>query len=499
MITPGATPNVTISAKESNCFPSSPATFNFLAKNPSKKSNIAPVKIANGAHSTLPPSANKIATTPESKLEAVNILGKLNIQLSKKIILYLLNKRNVVFLRLNHVDQLQRTQFFRIKKVIAIQNSTTEIMKTSRLMAFCLTAVTIQTAVAQNSLTETIAPKYSNEFLAIGVGADALGLGNSVVAQTGGVQSGYWNPAGLTKVDKWLEAGLMHSEYFAGIAKYDYLGLAHSIDDKSSIGFSAIRFAVDDIPNTTQLIDNNGNIDYDRITTFTAADYGFLFSYARKLNIEGMSVGGTAKIIHRKVGDFAKSWGFGLDAGLQYETGKDWKFGVMARDVTSTFNAWVFSLDNETREVFINTGNDIPENGLELTLPRFIFAGYKKFNFGEKGLYASGELDLDVTTDGKRNTLIKTGLISVDPHIGLSVGFKEYVTLRAGLSNMQFVKDFDDNQSLNVQPNIGIGLNFKNVYLDYAFTDIGDASVALYSHVVSLRLKLNKPKNTVTE
>ena len=49
------------------------------------------------------------------------------------------------------------------------------------------------------------APKYSNEFLAIGVGADALGLGNSVVAQTGGVMSGYWNPAGLTKVDKWLE------------------------------------------------------------------------------------------------------------------------------------------------------------------------------------------------------------------------------------------------------------------------------------------------------
>ena len=165
---------------------------------------------------------------------------------------------------------------------------------------------------------DKVAPKYSNEFLAIGIGADALGMANSVVAQTGNVTSGYWNPAGLTQVNKWLEVGLMHSEYFAGIAKYDYLGLSHAIDRKSTVGFSAIRFAVDDIPNTTQLIDQQGNVDYTKITTFTAADYAFLFSYARKLRIKGLSVGGNFKLINRKVGDFAKSWGFGLDAGAQY-------------------------------------------------------------------------------------------------------------------------------------------------------------------------------------
>ncbi|MFK7785540.1 MAG: hypothetical protein AB8B56_10510, partial [Crocinitomicaceae bacterium] len=212
-----------------------------------------------------------------------------------------------------------------------------------------------------------------------------------------------------------------------------------------------------------------------------------------------LSVGGTFKVIHRKVGDFANSWGFGIDAGAQYQTKNNWKFGLMARDVTSTFNAWVFDLNQETREVFLNTGNALPENGLELTLPRFIFAGYKKFDLGEKGLHAAAELDLDVTTDGRRNTLIRTGLISVDPHLGVSVGFKNFVSIRAGLSNMQYVKDFDDTQRLNVQPNIGIGLNFKSVYLDYAFTDIGDASVALYSHVVSLRVKLNQPKNSGSE
>src|SRR4051812_893524 len=138
-------------------------------------------------------------------------------------------------------------------------------MKQTLIVLF--TIVCSLASFAQSSL----APKYSNEFLSIGVSAEALGLSNAVVAQTRGVTSGYWNPAGLTGTNKWLDVSLMHSEYFAGIAKYDYLGLAHQIDDKSTAGLSIIRFAVDDIPNTTQLIDNEGRVDYDKITSFTAS------------------------------------------------------------------------------------------------------------------------------------------------------------------------------------------------------------------------------------
>lgn len=339
-----------------------------------------------------------------------------------------------------------------------------------------------------------LAPKYSNEFLSLGVGADALGQGNSVVSQTGSSFSSYWNPAGLTKVDKWLDVGVMHAEYFAGIAKYDFLGLAHSIDTNSSMGFSIVRFAVDNIPNTTQLIDQQGNINYSKITSFSAADYAFLFSYARKMKITGLSVGGNFKIIHRKVGEFAKSWGFGLDGGIQYQKNK-WKFGLLARDVTSTFNAWIFSLDTQTKDVFLQTGNEIPENGLELTLPKFIFGGYRKFDIGKKGFYNSAEINFDVTTDGKRNTLIKSNRFSIDPHIGITFGFKSYVVVRGGISNIQYIQTIDKIKKMNFQPSVGIGLNIKNFSLDYAFTDIGDASVALYSHVLSLRLKLNRPEN----
>lgn len=367
-------------------------------------------------------------------------------------------------------------------------------MKTSYSIILFLSTIFFSPVILfSQEETSSVAPKYSNEFLQIGVGAEALGRGNAMVAGANDVTSAYWNPAGLTEVTEFAQVGLMHSEYFAGIAKYDYLGIAHSIDDRSTAAFSALRFGVDDIPNTTQLIDNEGNIDYDRITLFTAADYAFLFSYARKLKVEGMSLGGTFKIVHRRAGDFARSWGFGLDAGATYQRNEKWRFGLMARDVTSTFNAWMFDLDAETQEVFLETGNEIPENGLELTLPRLIFASQYKTDFGESGIYTAAELDLDMTTDGRRNTVLQTNVLSFDPHLGVEVGYKEIVAIRAGFGNMQYEKQFDDSRKLTFQPNIGLGVSFKGITLDYAFTDIGDQSLAIFSHVISLKVALKDP------
>src|SRR5690606_40698654 len=116
------------------------------------------------------------------------------------------------------------------------------------------------------------------------------------------------------------QLALMHSSYFANIANYDYAAYAMPLDDRSAIGLSIIRFAVDDILNTTQLIDEQGNINYDRISLFSTADYGLTFSYARALPIEGLNYGVNAKVIRRIIGNFASSWGFGLDLGDRKST-----------------------------------------------------------------------------------------------------------------------------------------------------------------------------------
>jgi hypothetical protein len=336
------------------------------------------------------------------------------------------------------------------------------------------------------------APKYSNEFLSIGVGARGLAMSKAQVASVNDVTAAYWNPAGLTGITDNLQVAAQHAEYFAGIAKYDYVGFGTKIDETSAFGISAIRFGVDDIPNTTQLIDQSGQVNYDRITTFSAADYAFLLSYAKKLGTKGLSVGGNAKIIYRQVGDMARAWGFGIDAGAQYKFGQ-WNVGVVGRDITSTFNAWKYTLDSTTIAVFQATQNDLPKNGLEVTLPKIALGIGRKFVIKDR-VGIMPELNFDITTDGRRNVLISSNPISIDPNLGIELSYLTIFYIRGGIGNVQRIKAEVGNYSeYTFQPNIGVGVTIKDVLsIDYALTDIGDQSVALYSNVFSLKLALNR-------
>jgi len=362
-------------------------------------------------------------------------------------------------------------------------------MKINRLFLFCFLLSSIPAFKAQTATKNEPVRKYSNEFLAIGVGARALGMSGAFVSAVSDATSGYWNPAGLTGISGKFQVALMHSEYFAGIAKYDYGSIATRIDKKSVIGVSVIRFGVDDIPDTSELIDANGNINYDRITSFSAADYGFILSYARQIK-EGLSFGVNAKVVHRKVGDFAKSYGFGLDAGIQYNKGK-WRLAAMARDVSSTFNAWSYNLSQSQRDAFNKTGNVIPSNSLEITTPTLTLGAARNFTLGKKFTLLA-ELDLQTTFDGMRNTIIRDKTFSMSPVFGFEAGYKNIIFLRGGVGNMQtMLNDEGTGRVTSVQPNLGLGLKIRGIMIDYALTDIGDQSTALYSNVFSLRFDIN--------
>jgi hypothetical protein len=328
---------------------------------------------------------------------------------------------------------------------------------------------------------------YSNEFLAIGVDARSLGMSNATVASVNDGNSGYWNPAGLLQLKSNLEVNLMHSDYFAGIAQYDYGSIAARIDSSSAASFSVIRFGVDNIPNTTLLIDANGNVNYNNITSFSEADYAFLFSYARQLKIPGLRLGGNVKVIRRVIGDFASAWGFGLDLGAQYDY-KKWKFGAMLRDATSTFNAWNFNLSDNIQTVFQQTGNQIPTNSVEVTMPTLILGIARKFEI-KKDFSLLAEIDLTNTFDGERNVLIGSSIVSLNPAIGIEAGYKDFIFLRAGVGGFQTMTDITGNTIHTVEPSFGVGVRFKAVMLEYALANIGDA---LYSNVFSLKLDINK-------
>ena len=334
--------------------------------------------------------------------------------------------------------------------------------------------------------------KYSNEFLSVGVGARALSMANANVASVNDVTAGYWNPAGLLLQKSNLQVGLMHAEYFAGIAKYDFGGISKRIDSNSVAGLTFIRFGVDNIPNTTELIDANGNVDYSRLKSFNAVDAAVLLSYARNIpKLKGVKIGANAKIIRRKVGEFGGSWGFGLDVGAMYDY-KNWRFAAMGRDITGTFNAWSYTLSDQVKETFAITGNEIPTNSLEVTVPKLILGTSRTWLVWRDRISLGGELNLINTFDGMRNTVLKTDVWSMEPAFGLEAGYKGIIFLRGGIGNVQKMKNVLGNDITTVQPNIGVGLKYKIFALDYAMTNIGNVSTSLYSHIFSIKIDINK-------
>lgn len=349
-------------------------------------------------------------------------------------------------------------------------------------------------------LTSSVAfsQKYSNEFLAIGVGARAHGMSGAQTALVDDITSAYWNPAGLSQIQAPLQVGLMHAEWFVGVAQYDYLSFGKQLDPEkgSYLAFSLIRLGVDNIPYTINLVNPDGTVNYDNVTSFSAADYALMGSYGRKLKNPALSVGGTVKVVRRVIGTIGNSWGFGADFGVQYRK-KNWYFGAMGRDITTTFNAWKFSLSDQEKQVFAATGNEIPSSNTEITRPRVELGGAYKAKLGSKTTLAS-EVDLVFTTDGQRNVLVSSSGFNMDPRVGLEANYNEFVQLRLGAGNFQRVKeDFNPNEErLTLQPNFGVGLTLGRFQVDYALTDIGNVSQVQYSHIFSLKFNFKERKSS---
>lgn len=343
--------------------------------------------------------------------------------------------------------------------------------------------------------------KYSNEFLNIGAGARGLSMGSAQVASVFDGSAGYWNPAGLVGVKDNPNLNLMHAEYFAGIGKYDYASIAFPMmNNKRTFAITGLRFAVDDIMNTLFLVEPDGSINYNNIQAFSSADYAFIFSLSQKLREsekKNIHFGVNAKVIHRNVGKFARAWGFGLDAGIQIFQDK-WKFGIVGRDLTTTFNAWSFTFSEREKEILYLTNNEIPVKSTELTAPRLVVGAARDFRISKK-VSLLAEANLDITFDGQRNTLISADPVSADPKLGMECNISNVFFIRAGINNFQ--RALEDGDTLNqkkvwiYQPSAGAGFKISNVTIDYAFTNLANQSNPLFTHVFSLRLDMAENKN----
>jgi len=319
---------------------------------------------------------------------------------------------------------------------------------------------------AGSMLAGTGVAKYAGEFISLGVGGRALGMGGAFVALANDVTAGYWNPAGLSHIN-YPQISLMHDEQFGSLVNYDYGAVALPFGSNASLGLSIIRVGVDDIANTQHAgVDANGNLTYDQnqwvrvdpdlVTYFNAADWAFYFTYSKK-EADDFSYGANVKIIRRELGENSAT-GIGFDVGLWYTPLDNVLVGANLQDVTTTFLAW----DTGTNELISPTMK--------------VGSAYLIEAFG--GRFAPA-VDFDVRFENRQYaSTFNFGPVSFDMHTGMEYLFKDAVALRVGYSDVK-------------QLTFGAGVRLPKLNIDYSFARVAPAADRLGdTHRISLMFTL---------
>lgn len=351
-------------------------------------------------------------------------------------------------------------------------------------------ALIILLSLSGYSYAQQALSKYGNDFLSVGAGARALGMGSAHAAVKGDVTSAYWNVAGLADIHQ-VEGIYMHSERFGGIVGYDYGAIALPLKHTDGVlALSFFRQGVDNIANTLNAWDTergpNGGPRADAenyITRFSAADLAILISYARNYN-DQLSVGGSAKIINHRLGPFANAWGYSLDIGARYRTDVA-DFAVTVQDVTTMQKMWQVS-EGEFEGFQETFGDSIPSGQNEFVLPSVRVGAARSFSVNDFDILAAA--DMYLLFENRQAFYLNVGRMSFEPHLGAEVTYKDRISFRTGLTD--FI--IDPVGGFTVSPTVGLGLRVASFYLDYGFASFtGSTSNLGYTHRISLRFNLN--------
>ncbi|HMU42596.1 MAG TPA: PorV/PorQ family protein [Ignavibacteriaceae bacterium] len=330
----------------------------------------------------------------------------------------------------------------------------------STVLLFSLTQLNAQTVIA----------KYAGEFMAIGVGGRALGMGGAFTAFANDVTSGYYNPAGLAHLN-YPQISLMHAEQFGDLVNYDYGAVAIPFGTDMSFGLSVMRLGVDGIPDTrSALYDANGDgitdirddrLDYGAITEFSNQDWAFYLTFAKR-HSEDFYWGANIKVIRRNIAEFTAN-GIGFDIGALYTPMENLWLGANLQDATTTLVSWSTGR-NELVSPTLKLG---AAYGLDILWGRLTPA-----------------VDFDVRFENRQfASYFNIGPVSFDTHTGFEYNYGNLVFIRAGYND---VKQFT----------VGAGVKLPKLNLDYSFARFSSSEIERLpdTHRISLILTLEQPK-----
>ncbi|MFC1887814.1 hypothetical protein ACFLYK_03295 [Candidatus Cloacimonadota bacterium] len=299
------------------------------------------------------------------------------------------------------------------------------------------------------------AGRYAGDFIKIGSGVRALGMGGAFASVADDCYAFFWNPAGIAQLDD-LQIGLMRAYLYRDLAYYDNFSFCQPLPNSVAIGINWTRLTIEDIPvygeeHLVGTVDHRAAFPWLNLTgvpddEFTSTDDLFQIAFSKYLHYDlnigwnfseiplDICLGSNIKYIKRSILDNVGT-GVGFDLALLLRTSLgvlfdldelgDIALGLNFQDLGSTTIVWDTESKHED-EILFNT-----KMGISFIQP---------LNF------IKSKLILAMDTDYVYETVQR---------FGMEFQYGEHVSCRAGYQ--------EDVIST------GASLKLFDIYLDYAF------------------------------
>lgn len=296
----------------------------------------------------------------------------------------------------------------------------------------------------------------AGQFLKIGVGARALGMGSAQVGVMGDISALYYNPAGISRLPVTSELTFSHANWLADI-NYDFLGGILPLGDLGTIGLSVIALTMpEDIVRTVDFPEGDGR-------RWSASSLAIGLSYARNLT-DRFSIGFNAKYVREDIWSESAS-GFAIDVGTLYISEIP---GLILGASISNFGS---RMRLEGRDLFFNHDpNNDPGSG-----PNNVEAQYRT---GEYDLPLTFRIGVAYDVFNADDLRVTTAVDATHPNdnteyinSGAEISWREILFARIGYKSL-LLRNSEQGLTWGFGFHYGI-VNTATIKIDYGFADYG--------------------------
>jgi len=294
------------------------------------------------------------------------------------------------------------------------------------------------------------------QFLKIGAGARAIGMGGAYVGISNDIYAVYYNPAGIANSNEFGQVAFNHSEWLADIS-YDFAAASLNLTDFGVLFFSLTSLSIpQDKVRTFQFPEGDGRV-------WDASSIAIGVGYAKKLT-EDFSIGFQAKYIREAIWNSSAN-GFAIDVGTYYVT----PFNDLI--IGASISNFGSKMQLAGRDILFNED----PNGDQDTGPNNILSNYETDEFDIPLTFRIG-LGMDIV---KSRFIRLTGAIDATHpndnteyvNSGLELAYDEMFFVRAGYKSL-FLRDSEQGLTLGG----GLSYQFSNqfsIMFNYGWADFG--------------------------